>query len=181
MNNGIKGKEKEDKFFTAEFFGVTVIITAFLLLLCLFFGEKVLFEIGKEVQFFILGVFGYFAYPFLLSLFLVGFLVLFGKKPNKKRLGSLAFLTFIVFIVFSVMTIFSNDPKPTELNAYVNFAFESGRLIGKAEGVLVGISSGAALSAAIEVAKRDENNGKTIVVLLPDTGDRYLSTEMFKE
>ena len=60
-------------------------------------------------------------------------------------------------------------------------AFESGRLIGKAEGVLVGISSGAALSAAIEVAKRDENNGKTIVVLLPDTGDRYLSTEMFNE
>ena len=60
-------------------------------------------------------------------------------------------------------------------------AFESGRLIGKAEGVLVGISSGAALWAAIEVAKRDENNGKTIVVLLPDTGDRYLSTEMFKE
>ena len=60
-------------------------------------------------------------------------------------------------------------------------AFESGRLIGKAEGVLVGISSGAALSAAIKVAKRDENNGKTIVVLLPDTGDRYLSTEMFKE
>lgn len=60
-------------------------------------------------------------------------------------------------------------------------AFKSGRLIGKAEGVLVGISSGAALSAAIEVAKRDENNGKTIVVLLPDTGNRYLSTEMFKE
>lgn len=60
-------------------------------------------------------------------------------------------------------------------------AFESGRLIGKTEGVLVGISSGAALSAAIKVAKRDENNGKTIVVLLADTGDRYLSTEMFKE
>ncbi len=60
-------------------------------------------------------------------------------------------------------------------------AFESGRLIGKAEGVLVGISSGAALSAAINIAQRPENNGKTIVVLLPDTGDRYLSTEMFKE
>ena len=59
-------------------------------------------------------------------------------------------------------------------------AFESGRLIGKTEGVLVGISSGAALWAAIEVAKRKENVGKTIVVLLPDTGDRYLSTEMFK-
>lgn len=59
-------------------------------------------------------------------------------------------------------------------------AFEMGRLIGKSEGVLVGISSGAALSAAIEVAQREENAGKTIVVLLPDTGDRYLSTDMFK-
>ncbi len=59
-------------------------------------------------------------------------------------------------------------------------AFEIGRLIGKIEGVLVGISSGAALFAAIEVAKRKENEGKTIVVLLPDTGDRYLSTDMFK-
>ena len=59
-------------------------------------------------------------------------------------------------------------------------AFEFGRLIGKTEGVLVGISSGAALYAAIEVAKRPENTGKTIVVLLPDTGDRYLSCEMFK-
>ncbi|MBR5473286.1 MAG: cysteine synthase A [Clostridia bacterium] len=60
-------------------------------------------------------------------------------------------------------------------------AFEMGRLIGKTEGVLVGISSGAALWAAIKVACRKENEGKTIVVILPDTGDRYLSTEMFKE
>ena len=60
-------------------------------------------------------------------------------------------------------------------------AFEIGRLIGKTEGILVGISSGAAVKAAIEVAKRPENEGKTIVVLLPDTGDRYLSTEMFAE
>ncbi len=58
-------------------------------------------------------------------------------------------------------------------------AFETGRLIGKTEGVLVGISSGAALYAAIELAKRSENKGKNIVVLLPDTGDRYLSTQMF--
>ena len=58
-------------------------------------------------------------------------------------------------------------------------AFEYGRLIGRSEGVLVGISSGAALSAAIQLAKREENEGKTIVVLLPDTGDRYLSTALF--
>lgn len=60
-------------------------------------------------------------------------------------------------------------------------AFETGRLIGKNEGVLVGISSGAAVYAALQLAKRSENEGKTIVVLLPDTGDRYLSTPLFSE
>lgn len=60
-------------------------------------------------------------------------------------------------------------------------AFDTGKLIGRKEGVLVGISSGAATWAAIELARRPENKGKTIVVLLPDTGDRYLSTPLFAD
>jgi len=59
-------------------------------------------------------------------------------------------------------------------------AFSTGRMLGVTEGILCGISSGAALWAGIQLASKEENRGKTIVVLLPDTGDRYLSTEMFQ-
>ena len=60
-------------------------------------------------------------------------------------------------------------------------AFEKGRESARSEGILIGISSGAALSAAIKLALREENKGKTIVVIFPDTGERYLSTAMFNE
>ena len=60
-------------------------------------------------------------------------------------------------------------------------AFKTGRLLGQTEGILIGISSGAALSAALKLANQDENAGKNIVVILPDTGDRYLSTALFSE
>lgn len=66
------------------------------------------------------------------------------------------------------------------ITASLERSFEYGRLMGKREGVLVGISSGAALSVAVDLARLDENEGKTVVVLLADSGERYLSTEMFK-
>lgn len=80
-----------------------------------------------------------------------------------------------------VPEVLNTDVYDEVIKVSSNEAYEAARLVGKSEGVLVGISSGAALCAAIEVAKREENKGKTVVVLLPDTGDRYLSTDLFSE
>ena len=77
--------------------------------------------------------------------------------------------------------ILNTDVYDEVLPCSVEDAYALGREIGRSEGILVGISSGAALWAAVEVAKRPENAGKTVVVLLADTGDRYLSTEMFRQ
>ena len=80
-----------------------------------------------------------------------------------------------------VPAVLNTDVMDEILTATEEEAYAAGRLLARREGVLAGISSGAALSAAIAVAKRTENAGKTVVVLLPDTGDRYLSTPLFQE
>ena len=77
---------------------------------------------------------------------------------------------------------FRSGDSPVEANLNMTGAFqayEAGRRMGKEEGILVGISSGAALYAALELAKKEENAGKTIVALLPDSGERYLTTAMY--
>ena len=114
------------------------------------------------------------------------------KKPEVKIIAvepeSSAFLSTGVAGVHKIQGIGAGfTPKVLNAGIYDEIipvddeaAFEAARMIGKKEGFLVGISSGAALWAAIEVAKRPENANKKIVVLLPDTGDRYLSTELFK-
>lgn len=137
MNNGIKAKGNSDKFFTIEFFGVTVILTSFLLLVCLLFGESVLFEIGVEVQAFILGVFGYFSYPFLVVGIYVGFMMLLGRKSQTNRSKKPVINTFIfVTILLCLLTALSNLKTPLTLEEYLANAFESGR--NGLEGVVAG-------------------------------------------
>lgn len=142
MNNGIKGKQNKDKFFTIEFFGVTVIISSFLLLVCLLFGESVLFEIGGEVQSFILGLLGYLSYPLLAVLIFTGFIMLLGKKPTEKRSKKPLVLTLIVLLEFMcLLTVLTSQAVPTDLNSYLNYAFESAR-----GGLATAVAGGATLS-----------------------------------
>ena len=97
--------------------------------------------------------------------------VLSGGNPGKHRIQGIG--------AGFVPSILATDIYDEIIKVSDEDAFEGGRLLGRKEGVLVGISSGASLYAAIELAKKEENKGKNIVVLLPDTGDRYLSTDLF--
>ncbi len=130
LSNGIKGKEQDNKFFTVEFFGVTLIISSFLLLVCLLFGSSVLFTLGEEIKYALLGSLGYFAYPFLFSINVIGFLMLFGKKPSKSSIKTVLRLTLTLVLILFLITTITNLREPTSLNEYLSYAYNSGRLEG---------------------------------------------------
>ncbi len=127
MNNGIKGKDSENKFFTIEFFGVTLIISSFLFLVCLLFGENVFFELGEEIKYFLLGLFGYFAYPLLFSLIMGGFMMLLGKKPQNTAILKAVSLFWLIFLILTLFTLITNLKKPVNMSSYLKNAYQSGR------------------------------------------------------
>ena len=121
MDNGLKAKQSSDKFFTIEFIGVTIIVSSFLLLVCLLFGESVLFEIGKEVQVFLLGLLGYLAYPGLITLIFVGFVMLLGKKPPSNRSKQpIVYTLIILFLLICLLTVITSQQKPDNLENYLD-------------------------------------------------------------
>ncbi|MBR6737803.1 MAG: hypothetical protein IKL82_05525 [Clostridia bacterium] len=128
MSNSVKGKQPNDKFFTIEFFGVTVILSSFLLLVCLFFGKSVLFEIGFEVQSFILGLFGYFSYPLLICTTAIGVMMLLGKKPSAKySTKNVVILAIYLVIILSLLTVLTSIKTPADFSEYISHAYNSGR------------------------------------------------------
>ena len=128
MSNEIKGKESKPSFFTIEYFGVTLVITAFLLLVCLIFGEQILFELGAEIKYFLLGVAGIFAFPLLIALAVVGIFLLFGIKPSKKKRSKRlnAVICTVIFFGMLMTTIF-NSKEPTTMGEYLKYAYDSAR------------------------------------------------------
>lgn len=128
MNNGIKGKENDNKFFTMEFFGVTLIISSFLLAVCLFFGNSVIYYIGGEVKAFLLGVFGYFAYPLLVTVNYLGFMAFFGKKPINKNVAK-PLLTASLFIIslLCLLNVLTTKTSSSTYSEYLLNAYNSGK------------------------------------------------------
>ncbi len=127
MSKGIQGKENENKFFTVEFFGVSLIISSLLLLVCLLFGYSVLFELGEEIQFALWGLFGYFSYPLLISLMIVGFMMLFGKKPSKSSVSTVLRLTLTLVLILCLFTAITNLKSTSSFGEYLSNAYTSGR------------------------------------------------------
>ena len=144
MSNGVKPKNSDTKFFTIEFFGVTLIITSVLLLVCLLFGKDVLFVIGEEVQYFLLGVFGYFSYPLLTCLIYVGFMLLFGKKIIKSNLkGKVIVAIAFVTLLLCLLTAITSLKESGTFANYVGYGYKSGR------NGLAGVVAGGALFSII--------------------------------
>lgn len=128
MDNGVKGNERDTKFFTAEFFGVTLIIASFLLSVCLLFGRNVLFEIGAEVQYFLLGLFGYLSYPLVVFLCLSGFSLLFGKKAKKRENKKPAIILTLFFLaLICLLNVATTKTSASDYGEYLKNAYESGR------------------------------------------------------
>ncbi|MBO5851049.1 MAG: DNA translocase FtsK, partial [Clostridia bacterium] len=128
MNNGVKGNGNDNKFFTMEFFGVTLIISSFLLAVCLLFGNSVIYLIGGEVQQFLLGVFGYLAYPFLLIVNYLGFMAFFGKKPvNKNAVKPLVMVTLFLVSFLSFLNVLTTSTTASTYSEYLTNAYASGK------------------------------------------------------
>ncbi len=133
----IKGKQSENKFFTTEFFGVTLIISSFLLGICLLFGGNVLYNIGTEVQYFLLGVFGYLSYPILLVVNAVGFMLFLGKKPtNKSAVKPILILCLFLVALLCLLNVATIKFTANNYKEYLYNAFLSGR--SGLEGVCAG-------------------------------------------
>ncbi len=128
MGNDVKGKSSEYKFFTTEFFGVTLIILSFLLGVCLLFGGSVLYNIGTEVQYFLLGVFGYFSYPLMLILCVIGFMLFLGKKPtNNSAIKPIIILSLFLVCLLSLLNVVTTKTVSSTYKEYLANAFLSGR------------------------------------------------------